>query len=158
MGQLYNIKLKNLLPEHYTSICITHDIGKVIMMEHLPERYDASVAFMNNNPDADFYQSELELGFGGATHAEIGAYFLDLWGLPLGSIEASLYHHDLKDYRESSHDILEICHTADLLSNYIVAHPNAMDEELPSFLEEYTEKERVYDLIGRLKEKCEHLK
>jgi HD-like signal output (HDOD) protein/CheY-like chemotaxis protein len=158
MGELYHIIFNKPLPEHYASVCITHDIGKVVMLEHLPDRYDGALAHMKNNPEKDFYQSELALGFAGATHAEIGAFFLDLWGLPAGSIEASLYHHDLKGHREGIQDILETCRSADLLSNHIMSHPDAAKEELPLFLEKYTEKGRIYDLIARIGEKHERLR
>jgi CheY-like chemotaxis protein/HD-like signal output (HDOD) protein len=158
IGELYNVRFNKLLPEHYSSIGITHDIGKVIMLGHLPDRYDAAIANMQNNPGTDFYRSELALGFAGATHVEIGAFFLDLWGLPRGSIEASLYHHDFWDHKESSQDILEICQVADLLSNFVASYPDTTNEELPSFMERYKEKGSVCDLLTKLKEKYESLR
>jgi HD-like signal output (HDOD) protein/ActR/RegA family two-component response regulator len=155
MSELYRIKFQKDLPERYTSIGITHDIGKIIMLGHLTNRYNAVIAYMKNHPDADFYQSELSLGFEGTTHAEIGAFFLDLWGLPGSSIEACLYHHNtLKDHQKSDQDIFEACRTANLLSNYIVSLPDAAYEEPPPFLEGYN-KDKIYNLIAHLRKKRE---
>ena len=157
--ELYRIEHEAPIPEHYTSVGITHDIGKVIMLGYLPERFDRVITCMKDHPGLDFYQGELSLGFGGTTHAEIGAFFLDLWGLPGPSIEAGLYHHDPKNGPEggdNGESILELCRTADLLSNYIVLRPDAAHEELPGFLERYTKKNEIHDLIVALEEKYEH--
>jgi YesN/AraC family two-component response regulator len=48
--ELYKIELRKPLPEYYTSVGITHDIGKVIMLGYLPDRYSAVVDYMKNNP------------------------------------------------------------------------------------------------------------
>jgi HD-like signal output (HDOD) protein len=99
----------------------------------------------------------LSLGLAGTTHAEIGAFFLDLWGLPGSLVETSLYHHEPDGRRENDQDMLWVCRIADLLSNYVALHPDATKEERPPFLEKCTEKDRIYDLIPVLKEKYEHL-
>jgi HD-like signal output (HDOD) protein len=155
--ELHRIEFDKPLLELYTSIGITHDIGKVIMLGHLPNRFDAVTAHTKDHPEMDFYQSELALGFEGATHAEIGAYFLDLWGLPRPSIEATLYHHDTRGDQTNSQPVLDICRTANRLSNYVALHPDPASEELPAFLERYADKEGIRDLMVSLREKYEHL-
>ena len=42
----------------------------------------------------------------GASHAEVGAYLLGLWGLPYGVIEAVAYHHAPERARSAKFDIL----------------------------------------------------
>jgi len=157
MPELYRLKFGKDLPERHSSIGITHDIGKIIILKHFPDRFDAAIAYTRDHPEADFYQSELSLGFEGTTHAEIGAFFLDLWGFPESSIEACLYHHALPDDQKGNRDILETCGTADMLSNYVVSRPDAADEDLPFFLKEYANKDEIRDLVIRLKNKWENL-
>jgi HD-like signal output (HDOD) protein len=158
--ELYKIEFERPLPEHYTSIGITHDIGKVIMLGHLSDRFEAVVACMKNHPGMDFYQSELALGFEGATHGEIGAFFLDLWGLPASSVEASLCHHGFKEREADGQPVREVCRMADMLANYVVLHPDAAKEGLPVFLERYAHKNKsgIYDLMATLAEKFESLR
>jgi HD-like signal output (HDOD) protein len=150
---LYKIKFGKPLAEQYTSIGITHDIGKVIMLGYLPDRYNAVITHMRNHPGVDFYQSELDLGYTGTSHAEIGAFFLNLWDLPEGSIEACLYHHGPKGLPRNDHDILDSCRTADILTNYLVLHSDEGNEGLPDFLDGYTDRAGVHNLIARLREK-----
>lgn len=155
--ELYRIEFEKPLPEPYTSIGITHDIGKVIMLSHLSDRFDAVTSLMKGDGDMDFHQCERALGFEGATHAEIGAFFLDLWGLPRPSIEASLYHHDPGDDEAGDQAVLEICRIADVLSQYIVHHPEAATGEMPVFLGRYAEKDGIRGLVASLREKYESL-
>jgi CheY-like chemotaxis protein len=159
IGELYSLKFEGSLPERFSSIGITHDIGKVIMLRHLPDRYIAALEHERKNPGADFYQSEVALGFEGATHAEIGAFFLGLWGLTRASTEASLYHHDPENMNGMERQILEICHVANQLANYIAVSPDATGENLPSFLEGFAGKDdpELRDLLIGVRKRWEEL-
>jgi hypothetical protein len=108
-----------------------------------------------DHPDVDFFRGEMDLDFEGATHAEIGAYFLDLWGLPQASIEASLYHHFPESSNEDSPESLRICQTANLLANYTTTCPDAGREALPPALQEYMEDGELLNLAGRLRVRWE---
>jgi hypothetical protein len=66
------------LPEHFVSAGITHDIGRIILLAHLPDTHRAVITHMRSHPEWDFYESELSLRYEGKTHAELGGYFLDL--------------------------------------------------------------------------------
>ena len=155
ISELYRIRNGKPLPQHLSSIGITHDIGKVIMLGYFSGRYDEVIAHGKDHPDIDFFQSEIELGFEGATHAEIGAYFLDLWGLPQASVEASLYHHDVKGPSQDRLEPLRICQTANLLANYASASPDAGDETLPGLVQEDPEQTELLSLAAGLREKWE---
>ncbi|OGT21329.1 MAG: hypothetical protein A2V90_02940 [Gammaproteobacteria bacterium RBG_16_57_12] len=68
-----------------------HDIGILIFSMNLPEeygRFKQKLAEESSNPCRE------EKEHLGATHAEIGAYLLGLWGLPDPITEAVLFHHD----------------------------------------------------------------
>ncbi|HUJ70029.1 MAG TPA: HDOD domain-containing protein [Syntrophorhabdales bacterium] len=151
IGELHRLKFGKPLPEAYGSVGLTHDIGKVIMLGSLPERFDAVIAQMHDQPDADFHQSELSLGFAGSTHVEIGAFFLDLWGLPEVSVTTSLYHHGSEACNASFLDILDLCRTAHLLDDYLEGSTDTEENELPSFLAGF-EEQGIINLIAGLKQ------
>lgn len=69
---------------------VLHDIGRLIFATHLPAVYDR----IEQRRLAGEPLCELERQRFGTTHAEIGAYLLRLWGLPLTLIDAVARHHD----------------------------------------------------------------
>jgi putative nucleotidyltransferase with HDIG domain len=64
---------------------LLHDIGKLILAGHYPENRPAG------SPLPHDLAGEREMF--GATHTEVGAYLLGLWGLPSATVEAARYHH-----------------------------------------------------------------
>ena len=71
---------------------MVQDIGKMVFAMGMPVQFAEVIAECNASGRADH---EVERELLGATHAEVGAYLLSLWGLPLAIVEAVAYHHDL---------------------------------------------------------------
>jgi putative nucleotidyltransferase with HDIG domain len=69
---------------------LLHDIGKIILADGLPEEYDA---VLKESRDTRTPLLEVERKHFQATHAEVGAYLLALWGLPIPLVEAVANHH-----------------------------------------------------------------
>ena len=69
---------------------LLHDIGKIILTNAFPERYSKIVQSTNDG----YALSQAEMQEFGATHQGIGAYILDLWGLPKEIVEVVASHHD----------------------------------------------------------------
>jgi len=69
---------------------LLHDLGYLILATGLPRQYPKvlQAARDSDRPVWEFEQAELR-----ASHAEIGAYLLGLWGLPAPVIEAVALHH-----------------------------------------------------------------
>jgi HD-like signal output (HDOD) protein len=69
---------------------LLHDIGQLVLAFGLQEEYSAVIAqaMTQNLP---IWQVEQEVF--GASHADVGAYLLALWGLPNPIIEAVALHH-----------------------------------------------------------------
>lgn len=71
---------------------LLHDIGKLIIISHLPREHDEIIQIIENQRGCPEYQAENEiLGF---THADIGSYLTARWNLPESICNAILGHHE----------------------------------------------------------------
>jgi putative nucleotidyltransferase with HDIG domain len=70
---------------------LLHDIGKLVLAWKSRADYLDSVKLAR---EKDISTWQAELGVFGATHADVGAYLLGLWGLPEAIVEATAFHHD----------------------------------------------------------------
>jgi HD-like signal output (HDOD) protein len=104
----YQIRVGETLPDSFASIGITHDIGKIIMLKYLPDRFNRVIESLRLDPNDDFYSTEIKLGYKGCTHAEIGAYFLKLWNLPDENVQTALHHHNYEEAPDDYKKILNI--------------------------------------------------
>ncbi len=68
-----------------------HDVGKLAIIEAMPERYQHVIKLCKEE-DLDCFEAERRVL--GWTHAEAGGYLLALWGLPEELTDAVLRHHD----------------------------------------------------------------
>jgi HD-like signal output (HDOD) protein len=69
---------------------LLHDVGKLILVTGLPSSYRVALD-LERQKGLTSSQAELEVFH--ATHAEVGAYLLGLWGLPTPVVEAVAWHH-----------------------------------------------------------------
>lgn len=94
------------------------DIGELMLASTLTEDFAAAVKAHTETGRARFTLEHEQFG---ASHAEIGAYLLGLWGMPYPIIEAVAYHHQPRRAREAGFSLVTILHVA-----------NALVEELDS--------------------------
>lgn len=69
---------------------LLHDVGRLILASQLPDRYKEVLRLCSAEKLAVV---DAEMRVFGATHAEVGAYLLGLWGLPETIVEAVAWHH-----------------------------------------------------------------
>jgi HD-like signal output (HDOD) protein len=69
---------------------LLHDIGRIILADGLPEQYKK---VWNEAREKHLPLWEVEHTEFGATHADVGAYLLGLWGLPNPIVEAVALQH-----------------------------------------------------------------
>jgi HD-like signal output (HDOD) protein/CheY-like chemotaxis protein len=69
---------------------LLHDVGQLVLAFGLPDEY-AEVIARAKSQSLPMWQVEQEIF--GASHADVGAYLLALWGLPNPIIEAVALHH-----------------------------------------------------------------
>jgi HD-like signal output (HDOD) protein/CheY-like chemotaxis protein len=91
---------------------LLHDIGKLVLAIAIPNRV-AEILTSSLKDGRPTHVVELEAL--GVTHAEVGAYLLGLWGLPVPIVEAVAYHHAPTNVPHTSMDTLATVHIADSL-------------------------------------------
>jgi len=91
---------------------LLHDTGKLILSAAVPESVAKAIA-QSQESGRPMHVEELEVL--GVTHAEVGAYLLGLWGLPVPVVEAVAYHHAPLTVASKGLDTLAIVHIADAL-------------------------------------------
>jgi HD-like signal output (HDOD) protein len=68
---------------------LLHDVGELVLAGPYPEVTEARANLSGRE------RLEAERGaLGGVTHAEVGAYLVGIWGLPLGIVEAVAFHEE----------------------------------------------------------------
>lgn len=93
---------------------LLHDIGRLLLAVHLPEKYRAAKEHASHT-GLEQYAAEIELF--GVSHAEVGAYLLGIWGLPYFVIEAVANHHQPRRAHEPTFGILGAIHVGDALAH-----------------------------------------
>ncbi|HEX7077692.1 MAG TPA: HDOD domain-containing protein [Candidatus Eisenbacteria bacterium] len=69
---------------------LLHDIGKVVLRQNDPERFDAVLALCRAQR---LPVEEAERGLFGSDHAEVGGWLAERWALPAEIVEAIACHH-----------------------------------------------------------------
>jgi HD-like signal output (HDOD) protein/CheY-like chemotaxis protein len=95
---------------------LIHDVGKLILADNLPEKYKE---ILKQTTVKDICLEDAEFQLLGATHAEVGAYLLALWGLPDNIVETVAYHHHPEKSPSKEHPQLSILYVINLLEHEI---------------------------------------
>ena len=67
-----------------------HDIGKLLLAANLPDGFKEALARAR---EQQIHLWDAETSVFGATHGELGACLLGIWGLPMPIVEAVALHH-----------------------------------------------------------------
>ena len=95
---------------------LLHDIGKVVLAVNLPEKFNAVRDLMTQE---NVSITDAEKHIFGATHAEVGAYLLGLWGLPTQVVQAVAFHHVPSDLHDGDFTALTAIHVANSIQDYL---------------------------------------
>ncbi len=91
---------------------LLHDVGLFVIAAERPELLiELRIEAMRTSLPLTEFEGEII----GAHHADIGAFLLDLWGLPYEIVEAVARHHDAADIPGSSVDVMHAVYIADAL-------------------------------------------
>jgi len=93
---------------------LLHDIGRLVMISVMPEKYDTAIVLSKNE---GLPMVEAEQRVYGTTHCEVGTYILWLWGLPDNIVQATAYHHFPGKLPGPATSTLLAVHIADALTH-----------------------------------------
>ena len=95
---------------------ILHDVGKLILMEYFPEEFSEALelAEAEGMPIAEAEEQIL-----GVTHAEVGGWLAEKWGLPPALVETIAYHHHPFDGENPGDAALLLVHTGNAISRHL---------------------------------------
>lgn len=114
---------------------LVHDIGYWILAQDCPDELKRAITQAHNDQRPLF---ECEKEIIGATHAEIGAYLLGLWGLPYPIVEAVAMHHTAGAIASHGFDLLAtLAVSHDLLGAQIAGELNNSSAMTPGVDESY---------------------
>jgi putative nucleotidyltransferase with HDIG domain len=113
---------KTMVEESFTA-GLLHDIGKVVLLAEMPREYHQIFEMSPGSKD-------VELERLGCTHAEVGAYLMSIWGLPLSLVHAVAFHHRPGETAETHFSTLTAVHAADVIASATDASPLNHDAEL----------------------------
>jgi HD-like signal output (HDOD) protein/ActR/RegA family two-component response regulator len=87
-----------------------HNIGYWVLMQGCPKELQSSVALAREQK-IPLHEAERQIL--GASHAEVGAYLLGLWGLPHDVVEAVAFQYVPQTVQQKSYDVLAALVTAE---------------------------------------------
>jgi len=107
---------------------LLHDIGKLVMVCHMPKLHAGAAAHKFFQIVEDRW---IEDDVVGANHAAIGGYLAERWKLPDVLREAITHHHDLAVEHTDHAHLTKVIHVADYLAHWTSEHVHARDRNLP---------------------------
>jgi len=128
---------------------LLHDSGQLILADRMASQY-VEVMRVAKAKGITLWEAERETF--GATHAQVGAYLMGLWGLPQAITEAILFHHNPMDCPNRKFSTLTAVHAADALDHAL----NAMmaGQKLPMVDAAYMAQIGLDERFGAWEEAC----
>jgi HD-like signal output (HDOD) protein len=98
---------------------LLHDIGYWVLVEECPKELVEALE-LSRSQGLQLFECERRII--GASHAEIGAYLLGLWGLPYPIVEAVALHHTPAAIESQDYDLLGALAVSHALLEPVAAH------------------------------------
>ena len=108
-------RIKGIVPEDAFMAGLLHDIGKFVVAEYFPYKFNTINKLLNNETITILEAEEAVLGI---NHMKIGEMLCDKWRFPLQIQEAVAHHHCLNDSTDHQ-QLVAIVYLEDLLVNMI---------------------------------------
>ena len=122
---------------------VLHDVGKLILAEKLSDQYSEII---QESHATKLPLHEVERKHLGASHAEVGAYLLALWGLPVPLVEAVACHHNPRRCANHNLCLAGVIHIADALQHAGSAQPDALPTRVDVDYLKYIGMEADYEI------------
>lgn len=131
---------------------ILHDLGKLILAQNFPDDYTEAIA-QSDRHNRPLWEVEIERF--GASHAELGAYLLGLWGIGEDVVAAVAQHHQPPPAGSAAR-VTAVVYAANLLEHRLAAEPSV--EELPAGEVETLQQLQVYERIPAWEDACRKIR
>ena len=95
-----------------------HDIGKLLLAANMPEEFKKA---LTKAREEQLYLWDAESSVLGASHGELGACLLSIWGLPMPIVEAVALHHYPVRFLSKQFCPLTAVHVANALEHELQA-------------------------------------
>jgi len=92
---------------------ILHDVGRMVLWVNFPDEYGKVLQAARNQSEA-LLEGELKMGI---THAEVGSWLLNRWGLDAFTADAARYHHEPLERIHNAFPLIKIIYAANILSD-----------------------------------------
>lgn len=119
-----------------------HDIGKLLIFGKLPESLTQIMRFKKSGMSCVDAEREIL----GASHAEVGAYLLALWGFPMSIVKAVAYHHNPEKSGERGFSSVLAVHVANCL-----CRDGSAPEDVPSLALDFIKEQELGDRLRQWK-------
>lgn len=133
--------------ESMRMIGLLHDVGRLVLAANLPDAFDRAYQLAEEK-QISHWEAEREVF--GATHAEVGAYLIGLWGLPEPIVEAVAYHHAPAKCPHPGSAMLTSLHVADSLASARCQYDAAVHHPEPD--SQYLAGMRLADRLAEWRE------
>ncbi len=118
-------KSEPVFVEQAFSAGLLHDVGKLILVAHRSPDY---LEALERARTCHVSLSQVEREIFKSTHADVGAYLIGIWGLPMALVEAVAYHHSPGQASAPSFSPLTAVHVANHLA--YANHPTPSEPAL----------------------------
>jgi HD-like signal output (HDOD) protein len=123
-----------------------HDVGRLVLAGNMPEKCREVAKVVD---DEEISLRSAERNVLQATHGEVGAYVMGLWGLPDSIVEAIAYHECPSESPSREMSALTLVHCADALTLQIENSVQGEDAGLDmKYLEELGLTQRLESWKG----------
>src|SRR3984885_4791380 len=93
---------------------LLHDVGKLVLATRSPKHFARALEGAAEEKPPLF---AVEQDLMGVSHAEVGAYLLEIWGLPCPVVEAVAHHHHPERVPQETLDAVAVVHVANYLAH-----------------------------------------
>ncbi len=131
---------------------LLHDVGKLVLLTRFKSEYMKVLELVRTE---GVYVNTAEQQVFGATHAEMGAYLLALWGLPPSVVEAVQHHHAPVYGETAEFGPMAAVHIGNVLERQI--HVINAHYEQPKMDEMYIRALGLEGRLGELETMCREL-
>jgi HD-like signal output (HDOD) protein len=132
-SEIFSLMFKIPLPVEFSSVGITHDIGKIIQLQYFFEEYEEISTRMKRESEKSYHDIEMEIGLESKSHSELGAYFLRNWNLPEANCQVAQFHHLPEEASNQYKSLMKAINLTNYFANFHYDNRNSNYWDIEDF-------------------------